>query len=373
MINEKKPIAGRANRAIQVMIVDDSAVVRGMVTKMLAEEPEIDVVATASNGRVALQKQAQHDLDVIVLDIEMPVMDGLTALTKLLEVDPTVKVIMASTLTLRNADISIRALSAGAADYVPKPTSPGDLGPTGSFRRELVEKIISLGGARRALVPKTDAKQDSTTASIRTSHPISLRKPGIIRPRILAIGSSTGGPQAMFTFFSKLAGAVDLPILITQHMPPTFTKILAEHLTKWSGSPCAEANEGEVIQHKRLYLAPGDFHMTVVSEGSHQVIRLNQNPKENFCRPAVDPMLRSIVQAYGASVITVILTGMGNDGLAGGKAVVDAGGTVVAQDEKSSVVWGMPGAVAMAGICSAVLPLGDLAGCVANIVNGGKR
>ncbi len=190
---------------------------------------------------------------------------------------------------------------------------------------------------------------------------IQLRDAGKKKPDVLAIGSSTGGPQALTNCLKPITDNISLPILITQHMPPTFTAILAAHLEQASGWPCAEAQDGETIQGGRIYIAPGGIHMLVESIGPNKVIRLSDDPPENFCKPAVDPMLRSIVDAYGAAVLVLILTGMGSDGRAGCKTVVDAGGTVVAQDEETSVVWGMPGAVATNGLCNAVLPLPEIA------------
>lgn len=358
----------RADGRVRVMVVDDSVVVRTLIARMLSEEPDLTVVATAVNGRIAVERLSRTAVDVVVLDIEMPVMDGLTALPKLREADPKVKIIMASTLTLRNADISIEALKLGAADYVPKPSSAESLKPGGEFHRELTAKVRALGKARRRPAPAAGAPPPAAQGS--GSAPIALRKPGLLRPSVLAIGSSTGGPAALFALLGGLKTETKLPILITQHMPPMFTTILAEHISKSTGKPCAEAKNGEALQSDRLYLAPGDFHMTVAAKGPNQTIRLNQEPRENFCRPAVDPMLRSVAKAYGARVLAVILTGMGADGLDGGTEVVQAGGTVIAQDEPTSVVWGMPGAVATAGLCSAVLPLPELAGHIAKIVDG---
>ena len=175
-----------------------------------------------------------------------------------------------------------------------------------------------------------------------------------------SIGASTGGPQALFKLFGYLKNRVKLPIIITQHMPATFTTILAEHLHRLTNAPCREAKNGEPVTAGQIYIAPGDWHLTVEKEGDGKIIRLNQNPPENFCRPAVDPMLRSLAASYGNQVLALILTGMGHDGLGGGQCVVDAGGTILAQDEASSVVWGMPGAVATGGLCAAVLPIDEI-------------
>lgn len=378
------------DNAIRVMVVDDSAVIRGLITRMLEEDQQISVVASVANGQLAvnqLERQAGK-IDVIILDIEMPVMDGLTALPLLIKADPNIKIIMASTLTKRNAEISIRAMTAGAADYVPKPTSSREISGGNDFRQEIINKVKSLGTAhrqalgltvgQRAAAPARDpakigaaaAASGNTSAQrweIKSGEKINLRPAGTAKADILAVGSSTGGPQALFEFLKGLPTEINVPVMITQHMPATFTSILADHITRMTKWPCQEGKNGDVLQPGKIMLAPGGFHMTVVQKGTDRVIALNEDPPENFCRPAVDPMLRSVVKVFGPRVLTVILTGMGNDGAKGSKSVVEAGGTVVAQDEKTSVVWGMPGAVASAGICSAVLPIDQIAGHVSRV------
>lgn len=366
---------------IRVMVVDDSAVVRGLVTRMLEANSDISVVSSVGNGKMAVDSIKRHEIEVVVLDIEMPVMDGLTALPLLLEYDKSVRVIMASTLTARNADISMKALSAGAVDYIPKPSSSRELSGGQDFAVELVEKVITHGNERRkikgaptkeSVLKRPAAKPVILKGAPKQTSDIVIRAANLkFKPDIIAIGSSTGGPQALFTLLKGLKGKVGQPILITQHMPATFTKILAEHINKMSGWDCQEGADGQVIEAGKVYLAPGDFHMVVESKGTSKVLRLNQDPPENFCRPAVDPMLRSISAAYGSKVLTVILTGMGSDGMKGGKVIVENGGDVVAQDEKTSVVWGMPGAAAQAGICSAILPLEEIAPHVVKVASGG--
>lgn len=366
---------------VRVMVVDDSAVVRGLITRMLEQDPGVSVVASVGNGQMAVSALERHNVEVVVLDIEMPVMDGLTALPLMLKVDPDLQVIMASTLTLKNADISLRALQLGAADYIPKPTSSRELSGGQDFKQELVEKVRALAAARRRMPRR--AMPSTPTSSFRSTTPpapgshtlptpprpsslysqatVTLRQAGTEAPDVIAIGSSTGGPQALFSVLGALkAGSIRQPILITQHMPATFTTILAEHISRVSGWETAEGKDGEVIRSNRIYIAPGDFHMVVETKGTDKVIRLNKNPPENFCRPAVDPMLRSISAAYGRRVLAVILTGMGSDGAKGGQVVVNNGGTMIAQDEATSVVWGMPGAAATSGICAAVLPLPEI-------------
>ncbi len=363
--------------AIRVMVVDDSAVVRGLICRMLEEDNEVEVVVSAANGKLAVEGLEKNKLDVIVLDIEMPVMDGMTALPKLLGVDPEIKIIMASTLTERNADISLRALSAGATDYLPKPVTAREITEGGSFRRELLGKVKSLGLSRRrgrmpTARPAAVAVKAKATSAM-PSGPVVLRAPSRTKPDILAIGSSTGGPQALFALLKNLKSEINIPVAITQHMPPTFTTILAAHISKMTGWQCSEGKDGDVLMAKHIHLAPGGYHMTVEQNGTKRVLRLNQNPPENFCRPAVDPMFRSIANVFGGRVLAVVLTGMGSDGAKGGAAIAQSGGTVIAQDEKTSVVWGMPGAAAMSGVCSAVLPLDDIAPYITKFVAGGAR
>ena len=347
-----------------VMVVDDSAVIRGYIRRLLQETAGIEVVASAGNGQAAVEAVRKYPVDVIILDIEMPVLDGLSALPQLLEVDPTVKIIMASTLTVANADVSLKALAAGAADYIAKPTSTAELHSAEDFRRDLASKVVALSGARRRTRAPRAREAAAPKAASLYSAPIETRAPSRIPPAILAIGSSTGGPQALMTFLRGLGDDFELPIVITQHMPATFTGILAKHLADSCHRDFREASDGDPIKPGCGYVAPGDYHMLVDSGASGPIVKLTQSPPENFCRPSVDPMLRSLVDTYGAKTLVVILTGMGHDGLEGGRAIVDCGGTVIAQNEETSVVWGMPGAVATAGVCAAVLPLNDLAGQV---------
>jgi two-component system chemotaxis response regulator CheB len=332
---------------VRVMVCDDSVVIRGAVARMLEADPAVQVVARVANGQMALDTLKRVPVDVLVLDIEMPVMDGMTALPLLLRADPGLKVVMASTLTTRGADIALRALRLGAADYVPKPSAvQGDE----SFRTELLAKVKGLARLRRrAIQPVPDTV------------PLALRPGPMATPRLLAVGSSTGGPQALFTLVQGLGKTLPVPVVMTQHMPATFTPILAEHISKLGAMPCAEARDGEMLQASRIYLAPGDQHLLVEAGRVGLLARLNSGPPENFCRPSVDPMLRSAATACDGRVLVTMLTGMGQDGLAGTRSVVAAGGSAVAQDEATSVVWGMPGAVAQAGLCHAVLPLPRIA------------
>lgn len=388
LIPGKAPLTGQPFR---VMVVDDSAVIRGFIARWLEEDPEITVVSTASNGQIAVKAVASADAEVVILDIEMPVMDGLTALPKLIEEVPDIKVIMASTLTLRNADISIKAMALGASDYVPKPESTREVNASEDFKRDITSKVKALAAARRrarnemlpsdrrygAVAAKSVVSKSPMSAPFGGRAPagatIELVKPSPVMPRILGVGSSTGGPQALTKFLGDIARLTRIPILVTQHMPPTFTSIMAEHIHKATGLPCAEAVDGERLVGGQIYVAPGDYHMTVVSNGVNKVIRLDQGAQEHFCRPSVNPMFRSIAKEYGRAALCTVLTGMGADGVEGSHEVVRVGGTLIAQDEATSVVWGMPGAVAMAGICSAVLPVHDLGSEAINLMTGGAK
>ena len=358
----------------RVMVVDDSTVIRGLIARTLEGDPEIKVVASVGDGQMALHAVDRHEIDVIMLDIEMPVMDGMTALPLLLKADPLLKIIMASTLTFRGAQISMEALAKGAADYVPKPTSSSALATAHDFKRTLVEKVKALGAARHAAAARRRGHR--TTPPAATARPVArpsafqLRKPGVARPNVLAIGSSTGGPQALIRVFENLEQSIRVPILVTQHMPATFTTILAEHIQRASGIECREGVDGEPLVDDRIYIAPGDFHMQVKMDGAERKIALDKAPRVNYCRPAVDPMLDSVAESFGKNALAVILTGMGHDGRKGCESITAVGGTAIAQDEETSVVWGMPGAAASAGVCSAVLPLDEIAPWVRNFVKG---
>ncbi len=374
-------VASRVHRAVsadigrdsdqalyKVLVVDDSAVIRGFITRMLEADPDFKVVATAANGELAVKAVARADVDVVILDIEMPVMDGLTALPLILKANPGVRVLMASTLTRRNAAISIKALSAGASDYVSKPVSAREIHSSEEFSREIISKIKAISRPKRRRAASISGESPAITF---TAPPkIELRKPSPFKPEVLAFGSSTGGPQALFKVFEALKNTVQVPIFITQHMPATFTTILAEHIQRICGVECAEGRNNERVVPNHIYLAPGEYHMVIDRDNGGPFIRINQDPPENFCRPAVDPMFRSIAKLYGAKTLSVVLTGMGKDGRNGGQAIIDAGGTVIAQDEPSSIVWGMPGAVSTAGLCSAVLSLNQIAPKISSLLKG---
>ena len=353
-------VSPAARVAARVMVCDDSAVIRGALARMLESDPEIAVVAKVENGKLAVDQIRAAQADVVVLDIEMPVMDGMTALPRLLRADPGIRVIMASTLTTRGADIALRALRLGASDYVPKPSSIGSVSDEG-FKRELLEKVKGLARMRR---------RPSLPARLQT--PILLRSAPPIPAKLLAVGSSTGGPQALFNLVQALGRSPGVPVVITQHMPATFTPILAEHLNRLGLMPCTEARDGESLVAGRIYLAPGDRHLLVDGGRSGLRARLTTDPPENFCRPSVDPMLRSAANACDGRVLVAMLTGMGQDGLAGTKLVIEAGGAAIGQDEATSVVWGMPGAIAKAGLCHAVLPLPKMAPKLLDMLKGAR-
>lgn len=337
-----------AAEEVRVMLVDDSATVRAALSRLLASEPGIRVVHGAADGRAALAALAEARPDVVLLDLEMPVMDGMTALPLILKAAPQAAVIVASALTQRGAKAAIAALAAGAADYVPKPQGAAGGAADPAFRAELVAKL--RGWARKKRRDRGGAAGHAPPAAPRPA------PPGRFRPALVAIGASTGGPQALAEVAARLP-RLAVPVVVVQHMPAGFTAMLAEHLDRLGPMRCAEAREAEALLPGRIHLAPGDRHLLVqaAADGSLRA-RITADPPENFCRPAADPMLRSAVAACGGRVLAVILTGMGHDGLAGCRAVAAAGGQVLAQDEASSVVWGMPGAVARAGLASLLAP-----------------
>lgn len=360
----------------RVMVVDDSAVVRGIVKRWLEADPTMVVAASCSDGAQALRKAETARCDVIVLDVEMPNMDGLAALPALLKASPGVRVIMSSTRTRRNAEISLKALSLGASDYVAKPQSLHGAQAVEDFRRELTAKVKAIAEARRRVrsarkgAIETPGRRVESAAQA-SRGPFALRPMPHESPAVIAIGSSTGGPQALFDLGKTIGPMLDVPVLIAQHMPGTFTTILAEHLARYSGRPCVEGTAGETIKPGHIYVAPGEHHMEVeFSAKGAAVIQVNQNPPENFCRPAADTLFRSVARTYGQRALGLVLTGMGIDGRDGARAIVEAGGAVLAQDEATSVVWGMPGAVAMAGLASAVLPLSDIGPAIGRLLRG---
>jgi two-component system chemotaxis response regulator CheB len=360
-----------AGPAIRVMIVDDAVVVRGLMSRWLSEESGVEIVGTFRNGREAVDNVLKLKPDVAILDIDMPELDGLAALPLLLARKPDLVVIMASTLTRRNAEVSLKALSLGAIDYVTKPETSREIMFTQSFRREIVEKIRHLGRWRARTAP-SHPKLHGEAHEAR-AQAISLRPFSSIPPRVLAIGSSTGGPQALQVMIRGLSPVLArLPVVITQHMPPTFTAILAEHLSRAANRPAHEGVHGETIRPGVLYVAPGGKHMRLERGVAAATIALNDAPPVHFCKPAVDPLFQSASAVFGPAVLAVVLTGMGTDGTEGAREIAAAGGSIIAQDEASSVVWGMPGSAAQSGQCSAVLPLDEIAPRVVRLISGDR-
>jgi len=378
LASQQKPEVQSAKK-VRVMVVDDSVVIRGIVSRWLNQEPDIEVVATHRHGLLAVNDIAKSRPDVVVLDIEMPEMDGIEALPLLLKNCPGVKIVMASTLTSRNATISLKALQLGASDYIPKPDNNSGVTTSTEFHSELVAKVKALGGIDVTGRSRIKAEKPANAVAARTvrSLPASIDEDKITLkpfsraiPKILAVGSSTGGPPALFEFFKDLSPALNnIPVVVTQHMPATFTAILAEHISRIANRQCREGIDGEKLEPGVIYVAPGGKHL-ILKGKDRPVISLSDGPRVNFCKPAVDPMFDSVAEIYGDKALGVVFTGMGSDGALGSVTVSKAGGSIIAQDKKTSVVWGMPGATAHTGICSAVLPLNEMAAKVTKILSG---
>ena len=411
--------------ATRVLVVDDSAVIRRAVSEILERDPDIEVVGQAANGNLALARMVELKPDVVTLDIEMPVMDGLETLRQMKKAGLTFPVIMCSTLTERGAMATLDALSLGAACYVTKPSSSGSATESiESLRRELVPKVKALGKHRSrpaapltrplsspqakgsaaptleapspaptslvskpgvqkksTVVPteaaprtesapsKKSAKQPAVASPVQSSVPQKSGSPAIFVPTFrrtakveaVVIGVSTGGPNALAVVLPSLPGDFPVPVLIVQHMPPVFTKLVADRLNTQCSLSVREAVASELVRPGSILIAPGDFHMVLERDGAGVRVWLNQEPAVNFCRPAVDVMFHSAVATYGAGLLAVVLTGMGSDGALGCQAVNDAGGQVIVQDAETSVVWGMPGAVFERGVAEAVLPVEGIA------------
>ena len=344
---------------IRVLVVDDSVIIRRILTEVLSEDPDIEVMGSAPHGRIALAKIAQTPPDLVTLDVEMPEMDGIETLREIRKLHPKLPVIMFSTKTERGASTTLQALTLGASDYLTKPeASEGITEARDRVRAELVGKVKALV---RRLRPEFKPQPHLVAkAPAPRVHTPTVRRLGL-PPQLLAIGASTGGPNALAEVLSALPTAFPIPVLITQHMPPMFTRMLADRLTTISPFKAKEAENGDVPQPGYVYVAPGDHHLVVVRDGTRLVLRLNQDPPECSCRPSVDVMFRSIAETYGGRVLATILTGMGQDGLRGCEALAAKGAQILAQDEQTSVVWGMPGYVAHAGLADAVLPIREIA------------
>ena len=337
---------------IKVLIVDDSVVIRKIISEVLGAELDIEVAGIAANGRIALTKIENLKPDVVTLDIEMPEMDGLETISEIRKVQPKLPVIMFSSLTEEGASATLEALARGASTYVTKPANVGHVSEAkAQIRNEMIPKIRALCGRR---APKPGAGRFVERR----------RKPRpklTTRVEVVAIGISTGGPNALHEVVSRLPSPLPVPILIAQHMPSVFTSYLADRLATITDLDVAEGEDGGVLQAGQIRIAPGDYHMTVARKGTDIITKLNQDPPENFCRPAVDPLFRSVAKVYRSNALSIVMTGMGHDGTEGAKAIKEAGGAVLIQDEESSVVWGMPGSVAGANLQDDTLPLSAIA------------
>jgi two-component system, chemotaxis family, protein-glutamate methylesterase/glutaminase len=348
----------------RVLVVDDAVVVRRILTDVITSEPGLAVAGTAPNGRIGLSKIPQLNPDLVTLDIEMPEMDGLATLKAIRAEYPRLPVIMFSTLTERGAGVTLEALMSGANEYVTKPANVGSVAEgIAAVRDQLVPKIRALTG------------MDVPAPRTQLARPVRGQAPAdgpAARMDVLVIGVSTGGPNALASFFSQIPEDFPIPVAVVQHMPPTFTRLLAERLDATSPLAFAEAEAGAPLVPGRAWIAPGDHHIELRSSGGRVTIATHQAPPENSCRPAVDVLFRSAAALYGPSTLGLVLTGMGQDGLRGAEHIRSVGGTVVAQDEATSVVWGMPGAVARAGLADRVIPLPQLPAAIAARVRIGR-
>jgi two-component system chemotaxis response regulator CheB len=347
---------------IRVLVVDDSSIIRRIVTEVLAADPDLEVVGFASNGRLALARIPQLNPDLLVLDVEMPEMSGLEALATLRKTWPRLPVIMYSTLTHRGAAATLDALALGANDYVTKPA--GQESPEAARRRigaDLIPRIKAL--CRRDAATEASEERQRARAPVPAAARIA-RPP--TRLDLLVIGTSTGGPNALAQVVPALPAGFPAPVLIVQHMPAVFTAMLAERLALKARLPVREATDGAPLRSGEAWVAPGDFHM-VVAGGAVPYLKLTRDPPENSCRPSVDPLFRSAAAAFGPGVLGVVLTGMGEDGLRGCREIHERGGTILAQDEATSVVWGMPGYVARAGLAARVLPIDQIGPAIAQM------
>jgi two-component system chemotaxis response regulator CheB len=360
---------------IRVLVVDDSSVIRRLVTALLSEDPDIEVVGFAVNGKRALEKVRELEPDAVTLDVEMPEMDGVTTVRHLRKTHPRLPVVMFSTLTERGASATLDALSAGASDYVTKPANVGSVAESmDHIRHQLIPKIKGLCAARRRDQISRERAATSTDRRPATQvEPIPTPRAGTTPTgpiSVLAIASSTGGPDALSAIIPLLPADFPVPVVIVQHMPPVFTKLFAQRLDSKSNLTVCEAAGGESIRAGHVYVAPGDRHMVVAGTAGAYRTKLTDAPQENFCRPAADVLFRSVAASFGGSTLAMVLTGMGHDGTAGVEQIAAAGGRVIVQDEQSSVVWGMPGAVVRAGIPAQQYPLDKLAANILRIIAG---
>lgn len=355
---------------VRVMVVDDSVVIRQVIKDALASDPGIEIVGTAQNGKVALEKLADVNPDLITLDLEMPEMDGLRTLEEMQRLQLRVPVIVFSTLTERGAKAALDALARGASDYVCKPSGQRNVQATMErIRSELIPKIHALS-RRRAGVP-APASVGSPGLDVAPPSTAGADAPSA-RVELVVIGVSTGGPSALAEVIPRLPRELPVPVLIVQHMPPVFTKVLAQRLASTSRLKVREAEQRDRIEPGTVYIAPGDHHMRVAGSARESWLVLDQSPAENGCRPAVDPLFQTAAQAYGAGLLALILTGVGHDGTKGAGFIRRAGGTVWAQDEATSVAWGMPSSIISANLAQRVLPLALIARALTEAVLAGQ-
>lgn len=359
---------------ISVLVVDDSVVVRRLVVDALSGLPDINVVGTAANGRLAQGKIDQLRPDVVTMDIEMPEMNGIEAVRELRKRHPRLPVIMFSTLSAAGATATLDALAAGATDYVTKPANVGSVAASiQAVRDQLVPRIHALGGRRAVGAPPRRRPASGPAPGSPSPRPVRAVPPaGSHRIDVLAVGCSTGGPDAFAKVLDGLHPDLPVPLVVVQHMPPVFTRMFAERLNRNSPLTVVEAQDGMPVRPGGVYIAPGDRHLTLVRHGTDVLTRLTDAPPENSCRPSVDVLFRSVAKVYGAAVVAAVLTGMGQDGRRGCDDLHTAGAMIVAQDEHSSVVWGMPGAVVHASLADVVLPLDEIASTLTARVNAGR-
>jgi len=349
-------------RRLRVLIVDDSVVMRRMISDMVQSDPALEVAGIAHHGYIALAKIAQISPDIVTLDLDMPEMDGLETLARLRAEHPDLPVIIVSALTERGTQLTLDALAMGASDYVTKPSGVmPNAASVAEVRAELLGKIKSLGAAHLSRSPGRSRK-----------HAVPAEDSAHARVEIVVIGVSTGGPNALMQLLPAIPTDFPVPLVVVQHMPPMFTRFLAERLEKVCSLKVREAAEGDKIEAGTIWIAPGDYHLEMVRTQRDVLVRLNQGPLENSCRPAVDPTFRSAVECYGSRVLGVIMTGMGHDGLQGSRCIYDGGGQILAQDEKTSVVWGMPRFVVEEGLPDEVLPLDRIAAGIRQRVSVGR-
>jgi two-component system, chemotaxis family, protein-glutamate methylesterase/glutaminase len=357
---------------LRVLIVDDSAFMRRLLCHALEGDPEIEIAGVAANGTIALALLEQHGADAVVLDVDMPEMDGVETLRALRARGRRMPVIMFSMLTERGALATLEALAAGADDCVAKPADTANAQESlQRIRAEVVPRIKALcwksHPGSRGVAPPASLPG---SAAIHFPEP---PPPALAKIDVVAIGASAGGPNALTAVLANIPAGFPVPVVIVQHMPPIFTRFLAQHLSASSPLPVREAFSGAELLPGQVWLAPGDFHMALCGETDAPRLAVFQAPPQNFCRPSVDVLFHSVAEHFGQHALAVVLTGMGHDGLRGCESIAQARGQIVVQDEGSSVVWGMPGYVARAGLASSVLPLDQIADEILRRVSRARR